>query len=282
MFNLASVLAPFGFEPDIPTKLVRHQDNRVDVDFLYREGHLDVYQSLQSKPAFRGCKRIVSFLGRPGMAAIFVGVYHVDGVEGPADFKLPDDFPFPEMSSGFNYRYSLRRDYRFNELEGRLVVDWGLGARSWVQHYRDGARRVIEVLPEGYVHEFPGFMDVVLRHHDLVKVIKNPNANREWHRMLGSVAGVYLILDTKTGQQYVGSAYGEGGLLSRWRSYAETVHGGNKQLRELLKSRQQLAGDLQFAILQTLPVTLTAKEVIAHEVRHKTKLGTRAHGLNSN
>ena len=37
MFNLASVLTPFGFEPGIPTKLVRHQDQRVDVDFLYRE-----------------------------------------------------------------------------------------------------------------------------------------------------------------------------------------------------------------------------------------------------
>lgn len=282
MFNLASVLAPFGLEPNVPTKLVRHQDQRYDVEMLYREGHFDFYQSVQGRPVFDGCKRIVSFLGRPGTSAVFVGVYEVEGVKGPYTFDLPKGFPIPEMSTRDCYRYDLRRDARFDELAGRLVIDWGTGTRSWVQHYREGGKRVIEVLPEGYVHEFPGFMDVLLKHHELVKVVKHRDAHREWHRMLRSVAGVYLILDTKTGNQYVGSAYGEGGILARWRNYADSVHGGNKQLQELARQRPQLAGDLQFAILQTLPVTLTAKEVIAHEVRHKTKLGTRAHGLNSN
>lgn len=282
MLNLASILTAFGFESGIPTKLVRHQDHRSDLEALYRAGQFDTYQSLQSRAAFAGCERIVSFLGRAGTTAVFVGVYDIEGVEGPADFVLPEDFLYPDMDTRGFYRYHLRRDTRFNELEGRLVVDWGRGTRSWVQHYRDGGKRVVEVLPEGYVHEFPGFMDVVLRHRELVRVIENRDAHREWHRMLGSVAGVYLILDTKTGNQYVGSAYGEGGLLSRWRTYANNVHGGNKLLKELLSQRSQLAGDLQFAVLQTLSVTLTAKEVIAHEVRHKNKLGTRAHGLNSN
>jgi hypothetical protein len=113
-------------------------------------------------------------------------------------------------------------------------------------------------------------------------MVKNRDAHREWHRMLASVAGVYLVLDTKTGNQYIGSAYGEGGILGRWRSYAQTVHGGNKKMRALAAERPKLAGDLQFAILQTLPLASTAKEVIEHEVRHKTKLGSRAHGLNSN
>lgn len=100
--------------------------------------------------------------------------------------------------------------------------------------------------------------------------------------MLASVAAVYLILDTKTGNQYVGSAYGEGGLLARWRTYAKTAHGGNKQLKVLAAERAGLARDLQFAILQTLPLASTAKEVIDHERRHKAKLRSRAHGLNSN
>jgi hypothetical protein len=100
--------------------------------------------------------------------------------------------------------------------------------------------------------------------------------------MLASVAAVYLILDTKTGNQYVGSAYGEGGLLGRWRAYAKAAHGGNKQLKELAAERSALAGDLQFAVLQTLPLASTPKEVIDHERRHKAKLGSRAHGLNSN
>lgn len=42
------------------------------------------------------------------------------------------------------------------------------------------------------------------------------------------------------------------------------------------------AQDLQFAVLQTLPLASTPKEVVDHERRHKVKLGSRAHGLNSN
>lgn len=60
----------------------------------------------------------------------------------------------------------------------------------------------------------------MLRHDQLVKVVSTPEAHRERHRMLASVAAVYLVLDTSTGQQYVGSAYGAGGLLGRWRAYA--------------------------------------------------------------
>ena len=48
------------------------------------------------------------------------------------------------------------------------------------------------------------------------------------------------------------------------------------------KERPRLQDDLQFAILQTLLVTLTKAEVVAHGARHKTRLGSRAHGLNSN
>lgn len=282
MLNLASILTSFGFDPHTPTKLVRHQDNRYDVEMLHREGHLDFYQSIQGRLVFDGCTRLVSFLGRPGTSAVFVGVYDVLGVEGPSTFALPQGFPIQNLGTENCYRYSLRRDMKFDGLAGRLIIDWGSGTRSWVQHYRDGSRPIIEVLPEGYVHEFPGFMDVVLNYHDLVKVIRHRDAHREWHRMLRSVAGIYLILDTKTGDQYVGSAYGMGGILARWRTYVENVHGGNRQLQELIEQRPQLARDLQFAILQTLPTTLTPLEVIAHEVRHKKKLGTRAHGLNSN
>lgn len=282
MLTMGGILGHFGFEPNVKTKLVRHQDQRFDVARLYRAGQFETYQSFQSRPVFEGTERVVSFLGRPGTTALFVGVYDVMGVEGRRDFKLPEGFLFPTMGATNCFRYDLRRDPKYAELEGRMVIDWGAGTRSWVQHYKDGAKKVVEVLPEGYVHEWPGFDEVVLKHHELVKVVKHRDAHREWHRMLGSVAGVYLILDNQTGDQYVGSAYGADGLLGRWRNYADTVHGGNKKLKELAKERPRLQDDLQFAILQTLPVTLTKAEVIAHEGRHKDKLGSRAHGLNSN
>lgn len=186
------------------------------------------------------------------------------------------------MGTGWQYEYELQRDKAFRDLEGRVVVDWGKGTRSWVQHLYKQSKPVTELLPAGYVAEWPGFEEFVLRHDELVKVVSNPNAHRDWHRMLASVAAVYLILDAKTGQQYVGSAYGFGGLLARWRSYAKTVHGGNKQMKELGADRPGVARDLQFAVLQTLPLASTQKEVVDHERRHKGKLGSRAHGLNSN
>jgi hypothetical protein len=282
MLTLTTMLAPFGFEPDVPTRLVRHQDQRLDVEMLYREGHFETYQALQAKKAFAGCKRIVSFLGRPGTTAVFIGVYNVDDVQGPAVFPLPRGFPESEMNGRPGYRYDLSLDPRFEPLRHRVVVEWGRGTRTWVQLYRDGGKPVIEVLPEGYVREFPGFMNVLLTHEELVKVVKHRDAHREWHRMLASVAGVYLTLDTRTGEQYVGSAYGREGILGRWRQYADSTHGGNKKLRQAIADRPQFARDMQFAILQTLPVTSTSKEVIQHEVQHKRKLGTRAHGLNSN
>jgi hypothetical protein len=138
------------------------------------------------------------------------------------------------------------------------------------------------VLPKGYVREFPGFLDFILRFDELKGIVENPTAHREWHRMLGSVSGVYLILDNLTGRQYVGSAYGEGGIIARWAQYAKTGHGGNDQLQSLLSVRPTAKSDLSFSVLQTLPLTLTAREVIACEALHKQKLGTRAHGLNSN
>lgn len=282
MLALEHLLQPFGLDISRRTKLVRHQDQRIDLGALYRAGQFNIYQSFQSRPVFSKCDQIVSFLGDVGTHAVFVGVYHVEGVTGPCPGKLPDGFLFPDMNVSNHYLYSLTRDERFDDLKDRLVIDWGKATRSWVQKFRPAAKAVVEVLPKGYVKEFPGFLDFVLRFDELRAIVANPVVNREWHRMLGSVAGVYLVLDTLTGHQYVGSAHGEGGIIRRWSHYARTGHGGNEQLKALLVERPNAREDLQFSVLQTLSPSLTAREVIAYEVLHKNKLGTRAHGLNSN
>jgi len=282
MLALEHLLQPFGFDTSRRTKLVRHQEQGIDVDALRRAGQLEFYQTWQGRPVFVACDQIVSFIGSVGTQAVFVGVYEVLGVSGPRAIKLPKDFLYPEMNVSNVYVYNLVRDERFDALRNRLVIDWGAGTRSWVQKFRQCEKKIVEVLPEGYVKEFPGFLDFTLRFDELKAMIENPTANREWHRMLGSVAGIYLILDTITGRQYVGSAYGDGGIISRWSHYARTGHGGNAQLRALLSERPNARSDLLFSVLQTLSPSLTAREVIAYERLHKQKLGTRAHGLNSN
>jgi hypothetical protein len=282
MLTLAHLLTPFGFDASRPTKLVRHTDPRRNLRALYRAGQFDIYQSIQSTPVFADCELLVSFLGEPGNHAVFVGAYKVIGGSGPKTIKLPADFLEPEMDTSNHYEYVLERDTRFDEFKDRLVIDWGKGARSWVQKFKAPSKSVVEVLPKGYVREFPGFLDFTLSLDELRAIVDHPLANREWHRMLGSVAGVYLILDTETGKQYVGSAYGKRGILGRWRDYSNTGHGNNQQLRALVNARPNAATKFQFCVLQTLPTTLTPQEVIAHEVMHKRKLGSRAHGLNSN
>lgn len=137
-------------------------------------------------------------------------------------------------------------------------------------------------MPEGYVKQFPGYLDFILTYSELAKLIGNPEANREWRNRLSSVAGVYLIIDTTTGEQYVGSASGKQGIWGRWETYVKTKHGGNKQLREVLGNDANNIERFQFTVLRTLPKTLTKREVIEIENLYKKKLNTRAFGLNSN
>jgi len=62
----------------------------------------------------------------------------------------------------------------------------------------------------------------------------------------------------------------------------DTGHAGNQQLQELVAGNPAAMRGFQFSILQTLDRALAKPEVIAFESLHKTKLGSRAHGLNSN
>jgi len=284
MLALEDLLVSFGFDASPPkrtVKLVRHFDSRIDVGQIYRDGKLELYQAYQSAPVFSNARTLVSFIGRGQRQAVFVGIYDVGDVypPGAAPQPAPGDLPI-DVSD--NFYYSIQQRPGFDALVGRLVIDWGAGTRSWHQWFEPQSKAVVELLPEGYVKDFPGYLNVVLTFAELVDVVRHPTANLEWHRMLGAVAGVYLVLDTLTGRQYVGSASGEHGLLGRWRSYAESGHAGNKQLRELVDADKSALDRLQFSILQTLDRSLTRREVLAFELLHKTKLGSRAHGLNSN
>jgi hypothetical protein len=159
MLTLEHLLQPFGLDTSRRTKLVRHQEQGIDVAALHRAGQLEFYQTFQGRPVFANCDQIVSFLGSAGSQAVFVGVYEVLEVSGPRAIELRDDFLYPEMNVSSVYVYNLVRDKRFDALSERLVIDWGAGTRSWVQNFKQGGKEVVEVLPKGYVKEFPGFLD---------------------------------------------------------------------------------------------------------------------------
>ncbi|WP_371262784.1 GIY-YIG nuclease family protein [Paenibacillus sp. OV219] len=88
--------------------------------------------------------------------------------------------------------------------------------------------------------------------------------------------------DKTSGKLYVGSAYGSGGLLNRWKNYIETKHGGNKGMISVLRDFPNRFENFQFTILQVLPKTLTAEEVIGIENLYKRKLLSINFGMNEN
>ena len=166
----------------------------------------------------------------------------------------------------------------FEDLKDRVVIDWGRSTRSWHQWLRP--KEVIENLPQEHVGEFPGYLDFILDHDELRTIVENASANKIWHTMLKAVSGVYLKVDSKTGRQYVGSAYGKNGILGQWRQYAKNGHGGNHMLKCLLKDNKDYARNFRFTILRTLPRTITQREVIRFEQQYKHKLGSTTFGLN--
>jgi len=250
-------------------KLVRHKDNRGEYRELIKDrDELIKYQKGQAKQIFKGCDYICSFYGLENSRSLFIGVFKVNGVK---------DKPNGDVE------YDLIEVEGFEDLVDRVVIDWGKAALSWHQWAtKDKDKEVLEIMPKGYLGEFPGLLEFILEFKELKLLSDNLEANRNWYHNLSSVNGIYLILDGNTGMQYVGSAYGREGIWQRWKEYAATGHGGNKLLKELCDGNENYYKKFHFSVLQTLPSNLTSKEVIAFENLYKQKLGTRSFGLNAN
>jgi len=131
------------------------------------------------------------------------------------------------------------------------------------------------------VGDFPGYHSVLLSMGLLKTVIRQDLPS--WKAALRSVSGVYVIVNTATGKQYVGSAYGGNGIWQRWSAYAATGHGGNKELRDVLKKNGKAhAANFQFAILEICDIMASKEYVIGREVYWKTVLCSREFGYNVN
>jgi hypothetical protein len=246
-------------------------------------GHLETYQSIQSTKIFDGCDYIVSCVGSDRNKARLFGIYKVDGWTTVGNVVLPQNYPNRDNENAEHRYYQLHKLPGFEDLEERVIIDWGNGALAWAQWLNDtSTKEVTEILPKGYFRPFPGYLDFTLNFAELKRIVLNPEANRAWHIRLSSIAGIYLILNDKDGSQYVGSAYGARGVMGRWESYVQTGHGGNVRLQELIELNPTLLDHFHFSLLQTLSKSLTPREVIEHEALMKKKLGSRAFGLNAN
>lgn len=278
-FGILDILKLRGFDLQRPTKFVRHQDQRWDMRDLIRQNWFETYQGYQSKPRFNDGEFIISFIGDGGTRSLFVGIYTVQGrCSGQEAPPFPQDCPYKEWMQS-QYFYDFRKESGFEDLENRLVIDWGKGTRAWIQHASN--KEVVEIFPKGQLlRPFKDYLEFTLTHSELQYLYAHQEANREWRSRLSAVAGVYMILATTSGKQYVGSAYGLDGIWGRWSDYANNGHGGNVLLNRLIKKDAAYPGAFSYSVLQILPKTFAPKEVIAWESLYKEKLGSKVTGLN--
>jgi hypothetical protein len=168
--------------------------------------------------------------------------------------------------------YELEELSEYQSYRGRLIVTWR-NPRVW--HQRKDLD-IYEILPATVSTLFPGYQEVLLGYEGLRAIFADPRAHRDWQAALKANAGIYRIVDLSDGKTYIGSAYGAGGLWSRWQTYGRTGHGGNKLLKERDPSQ------FQWSIVRTLSTTMSDRDVIRIEALEKQKHGSRAIGLNGN
>ncbi len=109
------------------------------------------------------------------------------------------------------------------------------------------------------------------------------NDRPDWKTALEHVKGVYLITDTSAPHlYYIGSAYGDQGIWSRWSRYIKTGHGENVELKELVKDLDYCRSHFRFALLEYLPAYTEDAMVIERETHWKQVLLSREYGLNRN
>jgi len=172
---------------------------------------------------------------------------------------------------------------------GRLVIHWVKDARAKGRKPESmlDNMRVSEILPETYAGEdFPGYANINHSYMILEKLWQD--SKPDWQTALTHCQGVYLITDVRTGMRYVGSAYGDEGIWSRWGDYFDSGgHGGNKLLKKLLagkKSGEDYARDnFQLSLLEQASSRDSEQYIIQRESFWKEVLLSRGkYGLNEN
>jgi hypothetical protein len=285
--NIVELLKLCGFDPTGKrVKIARHRDARISVHSLFAENEFEIYQSYQKKPNIFDCDYVVSCLGLESRLAKVIGVYQVGA-------KTCNVTPINLPASLAAFMQETHDHYKLKRLDGtehqslvegiydRVITRWTPDAINWCRPLTADFE-VIQVLPRHYADEFPGYLELELAYDRLSEMVANETRYREWHLMLKAVKGIYAVFDKREARFYVGAAYGRGGVLERWRDYANNGFGDSIQLKQIIEADPNRVNDLVFSILQPLSVTATNMEVLGLEVVWKLKLRARDLGYCSN
>ena len=279
MITFYDILKLRGIDPKA-VKLVRHSNKELQImdTFHNDRSKLEAYQSFMAPRKYGIAMHIAVFAPDRGTRALFLGLWDIKKYLTNAELKkrhhnIISKYSFPDRWHDRACWYDLRYNNSLDDMSERLIVEWGGSTVAFVQSRN---KDVIAIKEKDLVEDFISYDDVQLSYSELQQLIKSSDVNHTWINALSVVNGIYVIKDTATGYLYVGSTYGADGIYGRWSAYALSGHGGNKMLKDYDPST------FEFSILEIVPRTMSADEVIARENRWKDKLGTREHGLNLN
>ncbi|MGI9310481.1 MAG: GIY-YIG nuclease family protein [bacterium] len=137
------------------------------------------------------------------------------------------------------WRYETKKLEGHSKYVGRLkiMLEYASRQRSLCLESYLESMSVSEILKEPYSGEkFPGYENINHDFSELIRIFSREDPS--WRTALENVKGVYVIMDKSNGKKYIGSAYGDSGIWSRWGEYMDSSgHGWNAKLMELIKQK---------------------------------------------
>lgn len=261
--------------------MIRHALSHKGCAICKENNWMEIYTRLQKKNFAEIGDYLFVFESGSGTTALFCNCYKVIGTIDVNDFEFPEKYPDKENIDKY-IMYDIKEYDEFSLYNRRIIIDWGKGTINW--HIRKSDLPVIEILKEQQrnIESFTSYENFILTYEKLNEIVLMPSLYSDWVNALSAVNAIYVITDTENGKLYIGSSYGNDGLLGRWTEYAKTKHGGNKKLEELMKKNPQQYKKFQYSILQLLPKNITSEMAVDAENKWKEKLCTREHGYNDN
>jgi len=233
---------------------------------IYYAGRFQEWQEWQGRRNF-SCEQVVSLIDLGQSNWLFVGVFEIRGYK-------------PHPSNRKEFLYSTRLVQNLDEWIGRIVVHHKRSRASYIWHTPDVILPIIEIRREKLtIEEFPGYKAVSVNHSSLKIITEQKIAS--WYSALANIKGVYLITDSSTGKHYVGKASGGDGIWQRWCNYAKNGHGGNVELKRLLKKKgAKHMTHFQYSILEIADTHASEADILDRESHWVNILKTRQFGLN--
>lgn len=255
------------------TKLMFHKidPKRIDINPKYNLEEFEKFQMEHWNNFFVGTKYILSFWYE-GKIAKFLGCYNLgkptkDQIIGKQK-RLRDRYFFYDMRlTRFMYEYI-----------NRLFIIWTNPSANYGRWIEDNKYLVHSIKPsdDNSIGALPSdYFKIRLEFKKLKKVFEYQIDNYDWYSYLSKRAGVYLIYDKSTGEQYIGSASGENGFWGRWSTYVDKKDGNVS-----LKNKNY--DNFQFCIIWETLNSSNQEKIWDAETEMKKNFGTRVHGLNNN